>query len=113
MTLKESIEVQEALRVTSYFKSFDGDLDRWKDSFYQLWRLQLTFSFAHQIALYETRSGGVYVSLLIDPKYEEDVLVNMEGLGYRDIRTCPEHLGVVAYTSDKFLDQYIDVVVVE
>jgi hypothetical protein len=112
MTLKESIEVQEALRVTSKFSDFNGDLDKWKDSFYQLWRLQMTWNFAYQLELDETKSG-VYVSMLIKPAFEENVLVNMEGFGYRKIHTYPEKFGMLSYASNEFLDQYIDVVFVE
>ena len=113
MSLKESIEVEEAVRITSPFESFDGDLEKWKDAFYQVWRFQLTWSFAYEIALKETRSAGVYLSMLVKPKYKSGILEVLDDLGYRDIHTYAENVGVLAYVSDKFLDRYIDVVVVD
>ena len=112
MNTRETIEVRDAVRVTSSINSFDGDLEKWKDAFYQVWRFQLTWGFAYQIELNETRSG-VYISMLIKPAYQDNLLAVMDDLGYRDIRTYHENLGQIEYASPEFLDQYIDVIVVE
>lgn len=113
MTLKEEIEVKEAVRITAYLQDFDGDVEKWKDSFYQVWRLQLTWSFAYDIKLLETRRSGVYLSMVIKPSYESSVLETLPGFGYREIKPEKENIGVLEYVSDEFLDQYIDVLYVD
>ena len=113
MTLKESIEVQDAFNVSAYFDSFDGNLEKWKDSFYQIWRFQMTWGFAHHIALYDTRDRGVYLDMLVKPAYKSQVVELMDELGYRDIKAEHENIGAIEYVSDDFLDQFIRIVVVD
>ena len=80
------IEKEKAIRVESNFEDFDGDIERWRNSFYTIWRYQLTWDFAYRITVIERRSG-VYVSLLIKPVFKEDVLGMMEDLGYQNVTT--------------------------
>ncbi len=113
MTLKESIEVQPAISIMAYLNSFDGDVEKWKDSFYQVWRYQLSWSFAYDIQLEESRRSGVFLRMVIKPEKKSNVLDVLESLGYRNVQVDPENIGVIEYVSDEFLDQFIDVVVVE
>ena len=112
MTLKEKIDVQKAVRVTASLESFDGDVYKWKDSFYQIWRYQLTYRFAYKIDLAESSKSGVYLTMVIKPAYKSNLLDIMDDLGYCKVKTEEENIGVID-ASDAFLDQFIDVVIVE
>ena len=88
-------EKQKAIRILSWYEDFDGNVDRWKDSFYTLWRWQLTYDFAYSIVLRETRAKGVYVSLLVKPAFKDCVLDTMKDLGYREIKAEDEMVGLI------------------
>ncbi len=94
-------EKKKALRILAWYEDFDGGLDRWKESFYTLWRCQLTWDFAYSITLRETRSKGVYVSLLIKPAYKDSLLDNMEDFGYRNVEVQEEPIGLI-YGFDRY-----------
>ena len=81
------IEKEKAILVEAKQEDFDGDTEWWRNSFYTIWRYQMTWDFAHSIKVDERRSSGVYVRLLIKPVYKEDVLGMMEDLGYRNVTT--------------------------
>lgn len=101
---------ESAIRITAHFNEFDGNLDKWKDSFYQVWRYQLTWSFAYSIKLNESRKHGVYIDLLIIPSYREPLLETMESLGYRDIALNTEFVGIVDAYGHKELEGIEEVV---
>lgn len=86
---------EKAIRVISFYYDFNGGLDKWKDSFYQLWRLQLTWSFAYRLELHEIRSKGVYVDILCKPSFVNELVANMGEFGYRAITTKPCNVGMV------------------
>lgn len=72
---------EKAYRFTATFEDFDGDVQKWKDSFYEVWRHQLTYNFAYEIEVRENRKG-VFLSMLV----REDFKQNAEGfteLGYK------------------------------
>lgn len=90
-----------AVRVTADYEDFDGSLEKWKDAFYQIWRYQLTWDFAHNINLYERRKTGVYICLIIKKAYQKQVKEMLESLGYRNIHERKETIGLVPlYTID-------------
>lgn len=93
--MKKLFDTTKARFIRAYLNDFDGDLEKWKDSFYQLWRYQLTWDFAYKLELAETRSAGVHVSMLIKPAYENQVLDTMESLGYCNIRNNEDSVAVV------------------
>lgn len=98
-------EKEPALRVIAHYEDFDGGIDKWKDSFYQLWRIQLTWDIAHSIYLRETRKRGVYVDLLIKPAYKEELLANMDDFGYKNIQTYDENVAFLStYDRDELYD---------
>lgn len=82
--------LEEAYRVESYLSDFDGDVPAWENAFYELWRYHMTYSFAVDIAVYESRKKGVFVSLLVRPAYKTGVLDAMEDLGYRNVSVVEE-----------------------
>ena len=102
-------EKEKAIRVTAYYEDFDGDTERWKDSFYQLWRIQLTWEIAYSINLRETRSRGVYVDLLIKPAYLEELLTNMDDFGYKNIQTEEVNVAFIDTFGHKELEDVEDI----
>lgn len=98
-------EKESAVRVIAHYSDFDGDLTKWKDSFYLLWRLQMTWGFAYSIEVNESRSRGVFVDLLIKPCYKDNLLGTMAEWGYENITTDSAYVGVVwAYEHDELDD---------
>lgn len=83
------------LRVRAYISDFDGGHEKWQKSFYMLWRYQMTWDFAYEITVHEVHDGDVCVSMLIKESYKDQLLNTMEGLGYRNVRVEPEHVGIV------------------
>lgn len=61
---------EKAYRFTASFKEFDGDVAKWRDAFYEVWRHQLTYNFAYEIELRENRSG-VFLSMLVRESFKE------------------------------------------
>jgi hypothetical protein len=105
-------EKEKAIRVNAFYEDFDGDIERWKDSFYQLWRIQLTWEIAYSINLRETRSRGVYIDLLIKPAYKEQLLESMDDFGYKNIQTEETNIAFLSTYDRKELadieDIYLD-----
>ena len=84
------------LRVRTYISDFDKESgNNWKESFYELWRYQMTWDFAHEIKVHEVSGGDVCVSMLIKKAFKDNVLDTMKYLGYRNIRIEEEHVGVI------------------
>ena len=102
-------EKMTALRVNTFYEDFDGGIERWKDSFYQLWRIQLTWEIAYSINLRETRSRGVYVDLLIKPVYKEELLANMDDFGYKNIQTEEVNVAFIDTFGHKELEDVEDI----
>lgn len=103
-----SVYPKEARYVVAHYKDFEGDLQDWRNAFYELWRYQMTWSFAHEIIVSESRKNGVFVKLTI--RGYEDVLLNtMESLGYRSVKVGDTIIGV---TDDaiEFDGDYIDII---
>ena len=115
--LKEVIMVEDAVRIKASLPDFDGNVGEWKDAFYQVWRFQMTWHFAHEIKVAERRGDNdgweVYISILCKPSYVKNIIGAMEDLGYRNITTEDEKYGeIYAYeTSDKFFDLGIETVI--
>lgn len=80
-------DLDEAVWVRSYLNDFDGDVAAWKNAFYELWRWHLTFDFAYEIKIDESRQNGVFVWMIISPVHKENVTGLMEDLGFRNIKT--------------------------
>lgn len=74
------IYTEKAYRFTATFEAFGGDVEKWKQAFYEVWRHQLTYSFAYEIELRENRSG-VFLSMLVREAYKEQA-EGLSELGY-------------------------------
>ena len=99
---------EEALEVKATFADFDGGLEKWKESFYQLWRYQLTWDFAFRFDLKENKNG-VYVDMLIELSFLESVLKTLEALGYRNVKITEESVGIISGFDHDELDGVADV----
>ena len=86
---------EKTVCVVALLRDFDGGVEKWKDGFYQLWRYQLTYSYAYKIALYENCNDGVFLRLTVRPAYKDNILETMEDLGYREVKTYDGTVGVV------------------
>ena len=84
-----------AVRFMADYEDFDGDLEKWKDSFYQVWRYQMTQRFAYSINLYERRDTGGYISLLVRKAYRKQTREMLETLWYRKVYEEDELVGTV------------------
>ena len=104
-------ETEKAIRVTASYEKFDGDLAKWKESFYTIWRYQLTWSFAYEVNLNESRRG-VFVDLLIKPAYRKNVEDMMDDLGYKEVQYDDERVGVI-YRYDNDIPDDIDHIIAE
>jgi hypothetical protein len=71
---------EKAFRFKAKFEEFSGDLAKWRDAFYEVWRHQLTYSFAYEIELREN-NAGVYLSMLVRESFKEQAK-GLEELGY-------------------------------
>lgn len=71
---------EKAYRFTASFEKFDGEVEKWKQAFYEVWRHQLTYRFAYEIELRENRDG-VYLSMLVKEDFKEKA-EGLSQLGY-------------------------------
>ena len=102
-------EKKSAIRVTARYEDFEGDIAKWKDSFYTVWRYQLTWSFAYRIDLRESRKG-VFIDLLVKPAYRKNVIEMLEDLGYRNVAENTEFIGEVWALEHKGLEDISELV---
>lgn len=98
-----------ALQAVAHLRDFDGDVQQWKNAFYELWRYQMTWSFAHEIIVQESRANGVFVRVTFNRTYEGVLTSTMENLGYRDIKIDGV---VIGWTDDgiEFDGEYIELI---
>lgn len=104
-----SVYFEDALYITADLEDFDGDVQKWKTAFYELWRYQMTWHFAHRIYVEDT-SDGVYVGIYCKPAYRGSLLDTMETLGYRNIQVIDYEIGTIECTElpdEKFIDYAI------
>lgn len=93
--VKLNVWEEDSFLMTSHFNDFDGDLQKWRNSFYEIWRYQMTWSFAYDIEVTESRSRGVYVRLRVRPSFRHQAEDMLEALGYRNVEVTEEKIGVV------------------
>lgn len=106
-----NVYMEKSLLVTAKWSDFDGDVQQWKDAIYELFRYQMTWSFAHQIELIDSRNSGVFVSIHCRPAYKENLLDTMEDLCFRNVNVTSEEIGVIECT-DLPEDMLIDFAIV-
>lgn len=93
--MKLDVTKENAVRITAKLDDFDGDSAKWRDSFYMLFRYQMTWDFAYEITVRESRRSGVFVDMLIKPAYRENILETMDDLGYKKANAFEEKVGIV------------------
>ncbi len=106
-----NVYAEDAAHITARLEEFDGDVAKWKNSVYELFRYDMTYSFAHKIDVGESRKGGVFVSLIIKPAFEESVKETMGDLGFRNLNVYHEDIGTIECTElpDDMLFDYVKI----
>lgn len=109
--VKVNVYAEDAVFISAGLNDFDGDVEKWKDAVYQLFRYNMTFSFAHKIDVCESRKSGVFVSLVIKPAFQENVTETMDGLGFKELKTWHEDIGTIEGTDlpDDMLFDFVNV----
>ena len=102
------MEKRKAIRMVAYLNDFSADVNKWRNSFYELWRYQMTWNFAYRIAVEESRKKGVYLLLDVRMGNKDRVHELLDDLGYRKI----EVTGVTAGVFDD-LEMDVDLVVAD
>ena len=95
--MRTNIYKEKALLVTASIKNFDGDVQEWREAFYELWRHQMTWGFAYNISVIDGREG-VFVDMVIKPAYREAVANTLESLGYRKVQITDCSVGLIPCT---------------
>ena len=107
-----SVYPENALRITATLEDFNGTVSEWKIAFYELWRYQMTWHFAYEISVIDSRNSGVFVLLKCKPAYKKNILETMESLGFKNINCEDEEIGAIECT-DFPDDMLIDTVIVD
>lgn len=81
--------------MTSRFEDFDGDLQKWCNSFYEVWRHQMTWGFAYEIEVIDSRANGVFLSIRVKPSFKSHAEEMLEMLGYKNVSVEEEKIGVI------------------
>lgn len=93
--VKTDVWEENSFLMTASYEDFDGYIQKWKDSFYEIWRYQMTYSFAYDIEVLESRRNGLFVSLRVKPSFRQQAEEMLEYLGYRNVNVTEEKIGVV------------------
>ena len=109
---KVNVYTEDAVHIWAYLNDFDGDVQKWKNAVYDLFRWNMTYSFAHKIDVIESRSSGVFVSIIAKPAYENNILAVMEDDGFRNVVAKHEDIGTIECT-DLPEDMLIDFAIVD
>lgn len=101
---------EKAVRTIAHYKDFtphseDNKVAEWKDAFYEMWRLQMTWGYAYEIRVAESRKNGVYVSILSKECYADNIKGTMEDLGFGDVKQHKEGI-MIADSLDIADDTY-------
>lgn len=107
-----TVYTEDAVRITAHLNDFVGTTNEWKIAVYEMFRWDMTWSFAHKIDVIESRGSGVFLSMIIKPPFEKSVKETMEDLGFRNIVSYHENIGSIECT-DLPEDMLIDFAIVE
>ena len=109
--LRVNVYLEDSARICSHLKDFKGTVEDWKNAVYELFRFNMTYSVAYRIDVLESRTSGVFVSLTINPEYEENVDLFMKSLGFTGITIEHEDIGKIDCTDlpDDALIDYVEI----
>ena len=107
-----NVYMKDSVLVVSHLKDFVGTTAEWKNAIYELFRYDMTWSFANKIDLIDSRSSGVFVRINCRPAYEDQLLETMQDLGFRNITHTHEDIGAIECT-DLPEDMLIDFAIVD
>ena len=87
----------KGIEVRTKLSDFDGNVEKWKYNFYEIWRYQMTWSFAYEIRVHELHGGDVELLIIAKPSYKENILSMLEGLDYKNVIVEDISIGEVWY----------------
>lgn len=93
--VRADLWIEEGVRYRAFLNDFDGDVAKWKNAFYEIWRYQMTWHFAYEIGVHECSDKDVCISVLVRPAYKDNAKDMLEAIGCRNIHTEVEAVGVV------------------
>ena len=93
MEKKIAVFVEDAIEITSSLLDYDGDLSKWKNSVYDLLRLQLSTNCIYSIGIHENRFG-VFVRLVVKQGFEQSVMEFMTKRNFTNIHSNHTQAGV-------------------
>ena len=96
--IRVPIYLEDCVHITSTLEDFDGDVQKWKNAVYDMFRWDMTYSFAHKIDLIDSRSSGVFILIIAKPSYEKNIIETMEDNGFRNIKSHHEYIGSIECT---------------
>ena len=107
-----NVYAEEAVTIYAYWKDFDGDIQKWKNSIYEMFCWDMTCGYAHDILVYESNKCGVYIRLIIKPAFEDAVLGTMDSLGFKELKVTHDGVGAIECT-DLPEDMWFDYVYID
>lgn len=107
-----NVYAKEAVTIYAYWKDFDGDIQKWKNSIYEMFRWDMTYGYAHDILVYESNECGAYIRLIIKPSFEDSVIDTMDYLGFKELKVTHDEVGVIECT-DLPSDALYDIIVID
>ena len=104
-----NVYAKEAVTIYAYRKDFDGDIQKWKNSIYEMFRWYMAYGYAHDILVYESNECVAYIRLIIKPPFEDSVLDTMDSLGFKELKVTHDEVGVIECTDmpDDMLYDYV------
>lgn len=112
--MKAYYDKEPAIAVRASLEDFEGDVTKWKDSFYELWRYEMTWNFAYVLKVNEYSDKSVGVRIIARPAYKDALLDTMKHLGYRKITVDETAVAVISpYEYDMDGDLEIDASVIQ
>ena len=89
-------EVKKTVSVCAHLSDFDTTVNTWQHAYFTMLSWKNTWGLVYQMDLLESRKSGVYVWVLLHEADNANRLIEfMEGLGYRNIKTSKENVGIV------------------
>lgn len=107
MDIEYSDKKVKVVAITAYYKDFDGEVEKWRESYFHLLSWKNTWCIPYEMDIYSTSKHEPYLSIIIPSKQKERVLELLNDLGYREVKTCEVDMALIdAYDIDEEIDYY-------